>query len=92
MPVAPGVYAFVLGRPLADQFFFPDARSTPFTTFAANNGSNEVIPLAGPPHTAGSTLEHDLLWAPPVAPADVLYVLHFVVSWDMLDYLHTITS
>jgi hypothetical protein len=41
---------------------------------------------------ASTTLEHVLLWAPPVDPADVLHLLSFVVGWDALDYPHTITS
>ena len=91
MPVAPGVNALVLSRLLGTQFF-TDSCTTPCTTLAANEGSNEVRPLEGARCAAGTALKHDLLWAPPVNPAKVLYFLDFVVLWDALDDLHTITS
>ena len=91
MPVAPGVNALVLSLLLGTQFF-TDSCATPCTTLAANEGSNEVRPLEGARCAAGTALKHDLLWAPPVNPAKVLYFLGFVVLWDALDDLHTITS
>ena len=91
MPVAPGVNALVLSRLLGMQLF-TDSSTTPCTTLTGNEGSNEVRPLEGARCAAGTALKHDLLWAPPVNPAKVLYFLGFVVLWDALDYPHTLTS
>ena len=77
----------ILSQPLDEQFF-ADASATLRTTFAGNEGTYEVPPLKGSPPSAGTTLNHNLLWAPLVNPSEILHIMNFVVRRDALDNLH----
>jgi hypothetical protein len=84
------VEALVLSQYLDEQFF-PSPRATSRAALAGNDGSHQVRVLKGRPRTTSIALEHDLFWTPLVDSAEGLYFF-FVVRWDALDNLHTITS
>jgi hypothetical protein len=59
------MHAFVLSS-LLDEQLLPDVRGASRPAFTGNDGGKEVRPLADRPRAAGTTLEYDLLRAPPV--------------------------
>src|SRR3712207_5734987 len=91
MPVAPWVEALVLSQYLNEQFF-PRPCAATCAALAGNDGSHQVRVLVGRPRATSIALKHDLFWTPLVDSAEGFYFLDFVVRWDALDNLHTITS
>ena len=75
-----------------DEQFFPSPCAASRAALAGNDGSHQVRVLEGPPRATSIALEHDLFWTPLVDSAEGFHFLDFVVRWDALDNLHTITS
>jgi len=91
MPVAPWVQPLVLSQHLDEQLF-PSPCAASGAALAGNDGSHQVGVLVGSPRATSIAFEHDLFWTPLVDSAEGRYFLDFVVRWDALDNLHTITS